>query len=60
MVELEDFKYGGTNITAFRLVNSNDEKVTYFSLSWRSKFASLQISPNPSHAEKNSNTDAQV
>ena len=39
---------------------SDNEKVTYFSLSWRSKFASLQISPNPSHAEKNSNTDAQV
>ena len=39
---------------------SDDEKVTYFSLSWRSKFASLQIYPNPSHTEKNSNTDAQV
>ena len=27
MVELEDFKYGGTNITAFRLVDPNDELV---------------------------------
>ena len=27
MVELEDFKYGGTNITAFRLLDPNDELV---------------------------------
>ena len=27
MVELEDFKYGGTNITALRLVDPTDEKV---------------------------------
>ena len=27
MVELEDFKYGGTNITAFRLVNPDSELV---------------------------------
>ena len=27
MVELEDFKYGGTNITALRLVDPSDEKV---------------------------------
>ena len=29
MVELEDFKYGGTNITALRLVDPANEKV-YF------------------------------
>ena len=28
MVELEDFKYGGTNITALRLVDPSDEKVS--------------------------------
>ena len=27
MVELEDFKYGGTNITALRLVDPAKEKV---------------------------------
>ena len=27
MVELEDFKYGGTNITALRLVDPSNEKV---------------------------------
>ena len=27
MVEMEDFKYGGTNITAFRLVNPSSELV---------------------------------
>ena len=27
MVELEDFKYGGTNITALRLVDPTQEKV---------------------------------
>ena len=27
MVELEDFKYGGTNITALRLVDPGEEKV---------------------------------
>lgn len=27
MVELEDFKYGGTNITALRLVDPAEEKV---------------------------------
>ena len=30
MVELEDFKYGGTNITALRLVDPCEEKVKYF------------------------------
>ena len=30
MVELEDFKYGGTNITALRLVDPGEEKVKYF------------------------------
>ena len=30
MVELEDFKYGGTNITALRLVDPGEEKVTYY------------------------------
>ena len=29
MVELEDFKYGGTNITALRLVDPGEEKVRY-------------------------------
>ena len=29
MVELEDFKYGGTNITALRLVDPAQEKVQY-------------------------------
>ena len=32
MVELEDFKYGGTNITALRLVDPSDEKVCSNSL----------------------------
>jgi hypothetical protein len=27
MVEMEDFKYGGTNITAFRLVDPGSELV---------------------------------
>ena len=27
MVDLEDFKYGGANITSMRLVNPNDKKV---------------------------------
>ena len=27
MVELEDFKYGGTNISALRLVDPAEEKV---------------------------------
>ena len=30
MVELEDFKYGGTNITALRLVDPGEEKVKNF------------------------------
>ena len=30
MVELEDFKYGGTNITALRLVDPANEKVKMF------------------------------
>ena len=34
MVELEDFKYGGTNITAFRLVNPSDEKVQKVVREW--------------------------
>ena len=34
MVELEDFKHGGTNITAFRLVNPNDEKVQNVVREW--------------------------
>ena len=34
MVELEDFKYGGTSITPFRLVNPNDEKVQNVVREW--------------------------
>jgi len=34
MVELEDFKYGGTNITAFRLVNPDSELVQSVVREW--------------------------
>ena len=34
MVELEDFKYGGTNITAFRLVDPDLEEVQSVVQDW--------------------------
>ena len=38
MVELEDFKYGGTNITALRLVNPDSELVQQVNISARPVF----------------------
>ena len=35
MVELEDFKYGGTNITSLRLVDPGEEKVSTETINWR-------------------------
>ena len=34
MVELEDFKYGGTNISALRMVNPSDENVLQVVQDW--------------------------
>ena len=34
MVELEDFKYGGTNISALRMVDPNDESVREVVQDW--------------------------
>ena len=34
MVELEDFKYGGTNISALRMVDPNDDSVREVVQDW--------------------------
>ena len=34
LVDLEDFKYGGTNITAFRLVDPDNPQVTDVTSDW--------------------------
>jgi ionotropic glutamate receptor len=34
MVELEDFKYGGTNISAYRMVDPGDENVLQVVQDW--------------------------
>ena len=41
MVELEDFKYGGTNITALRLVDPSNEKVRINSFTPSQLFVSI-------------------
>ncbi len=38
MISLEDFKYGGTNVTAFRLVDPDREEVRQVSVNFFSQF----------------------
>jgi hypothetical protein len=43
MVEMEDFKYGGTNITAFRLVDPGSELVQQVFIFRQSKITCRQL-----------------
>ena len=49
-IDLEDFKYGGTNITAFRIVDPNNPEVINVVRNWvlgEKRFPSRKVSASP-------------
>ena len=49
-IDLEDFKYGGTNITAFRIVDPNNHEVINVVRNWvlgEKRFPSRKVSSSP-------------
>ena len=49
-IDLEDFKYGGTNITAFRIVDPNNLEVVNVVRNWilgEKRFPSRKVSSSP-------------
>ena len=49
-IDLEDFKYGGTNITAFRIVDPNNHEVVNVVRNWvlgEKRFPSRKVSSSP-------------
>ena len=49
-IDLEDFKYGGTNITAFRIVDPNNPEVVKVVRNWilgEKRFPSRKVSSSP-------------
>ncbi len=44
-MDLEEFKYGGANITAFRLVNLHSEMVTEVMQDWSREQENTGLSP---------------